>query len=186
MNEAMKEKIRHRSDHYVINESSGYWRSYGYGLLCVYNKDFLESGGFDMSIKGWGLEDVDLVNKFLEGGGKSTGQKSDNNPLMQSISSTKIDVMRTPEPSLIHVYHASHCDPQLQENQLRMCLASRASGLVCTKGLSQVWYELKQNTSLLKVGTDEEDADDSLLIEMPAGRRQLLVSDDVEELDEDG
>lgn len=42
----------HREDHYKIDYNSGYWRSFGYGLLCVYQSDFIATGGFDTSIKG--------------------------------------------------------------------------------------------------------------------------------------
>uniref|UniRef100_F6PHI7 Hexosyltransferase n=1 Tax=Ciona intestinalis TaxID=7719 RepID=F6PHI7_CIOIN len=116
--------LKPRENHYELTENTGHWRSYGYGLLCVYQKDFTETGGFDMTIQGWGLEDVDLIDKFL-------GSKHKN--------------MRVSEPSLVHVYHPSHCDPNLMENQLRMCQASRASGITSTYNLNRMWQLLGLN-----------------------------------------
>ncbi|CAH1231821.1 CHSY1 [Branchiostoma lanceolatum] len=47
-------------------EDAGYWRYYGFGMVCLYQSDFLRSGGFDTTIEGWGLEDVDLYDKFVK------------------------------------------------------------------------------------------------------------------------
>ena len=46
--------------YFTINEDAVIWRSYSYGPACMYHHDFDAVGGFDTSIKGWGLEDVDL------------------------------------------------------------------------------------------------------------------------------
>merc|ERR1711972_1260188 len=48
-----------------ITESTGSWRSFGYGLVSMYRKDLVNVGSFDTSVKGWGLEDVDLYSRFV-------------------------------------------------------------------------------------------------------------------------
>nr|XP_002129676.3 chondroitin sulfate synthase 1 [Ciona intestinalis] len=135
--------VKPRENHYELTENTGHWRSYGYGLLCVYQKDFTETGGFDMTIQGWGLEDVDLIDKFL---GSKHKKKADALTKDEAAAKTKnMEIMRVSEPSLVHVYHPSHCDPNLMENQLRMCQASRASGITSTYNLNRMWQLLGLN-----------------------------------------
>ena len=43
----------------------GFWREYGFGMLGIYKSDFDNSGGFDMNLHGWGLEDVHLVTNIV-------------------------------------------------------------------------------------------------------------------------
>jgi hypothetical protein len=43
----------------------GYFRTFGYGIVAVYRRDFDAVGGFDLSIRGWGLEDVDFFDRCL-------------------------------------------------------------------------------------------------------------------------
>lgn len=44
----------------------GYWRNFGFGIVSMYKSDLELVGGFDISIQGWGKEDVDLYIKFSE------------------------------------------------------------------------------------------------------------------------
>lgn len=89
-----------RSDH-------GFWRRYGFGIVCVYGDDVTNVGGFDLTINGWGLEDVRLYEGFL-----ATG---------------KYDVVRTPDPGVVHMYHVSDCSPDLKTSQLQSCQKSALS-----------------------------------------------------------
>lgn len=129
-------------DHFNVTNSGGYWRNYGYGLLCVYQSDFINSGGFNIKIQGWGLEDVDLVDKFVSGlrTGPVTGAARRNmDPEVVNANKRAMTIVRTPDPSLVHVYHPSTCNPNLAENQLRMCRASRASGITSIHNLAAAW-----------------------------------------------
>ena len=130
LSQSLVDDIKPRGDHFRFSERAGFWRSYGYGLLCVYQKDFINSGGFDSSIRGWGLEDVDLVDKFL-------GEKGER--INFGDNTDRIEVIRAPDPTLVHVYHPSNCDSGLPENQLEMCLASRASSIAHSYDLRDVW-----------------------------------------------
>uniref|UniRef100_A0A8C1N0X9 Hexosyltransferase n=1 Tax=Cyprinus carpio TaxID=7962 RepID=A0A8C1N0X9_CYPCA len=53
---------------FVFTKKSGFWRHYGFGITCIFKSDFLKAGGFDTSIQGWGLEDVDLFTKVINSG----------------------------------------------------------------------------------------------------------------------
>ena len=101
--------------YYTIVKDAGIWRTYSYGPACMYHQDLHAVGGFDTSIKGWGWEDVDLYEKF--------------------VNHTKIDVFRSVDPGLIHVYHPVKCDPNLPARQMTLCQGSQASGLANQKSL---------------------------------------------------
>ena len=72
-------------------------------------------GGFDTSIKGWGLEDVDIFEKF--------------------VANPEIEVFRAADPGVIHVYHQVNCDPNLSVIQYTQCQGSKASILASQKSL---------------------------------------------------
>lgn len=132
-------ELQKNQNYFKVDEVKGYWRNYGFGLLCVYKGDFTKSGGFDTSIQGWGMEDVDLVDKFITAKSSQTTQEH------SSRSHRGIRVFRTFDPSLIHVYHPSFCDVNLAENQLRMCKASRASAVSSVSKLARTWDTLQRS-----------------------------------------
>ncbi|MEL6741421.1 MAG: galactosyltransferase-related protein [Planctomycetota bacterium] len=167
LNDTLRGEIRPRADHFAIYERAGYWRSYGYGLLCVHQGDFVGSGGFDTTIRGWGLEDVDLMDKFLSAG--------------------KLELMRAADPSLVHVYHPSHCDRSLADNQLRMCQASRASAVAHLHDLADAWmvstYDRRDREEL--VLEEEEGGDAGGGAErVRGGGEELIVKPEEEEEDD--
>jgi chondroitin sulfate synthase len=97
---------RHPGHYYYANEA-GFWRWYSFGPVCAYAKDINESGGLNTGLLGWGLEDVDLYEKFL--------RRHD------------IEIFRAPDPGLVHVYHPhAPCDPKSTEEQQAMCRAAQA------------------------------------------------------------
>ena len=100
---------------FTINKDAGVWRSFSYGPACIYHQDMDAVGGFDTSIKGWGLEDVDLFEKF--------------------VAHPEISVLRAADPGLIHVYHKINCDPNLSIIQHSQCQSSKASILASQKSL---------------------------------------------------
>ena len=98
-----------------LHGDRGFWRRYGFGIVCVYGEDVSAVGGFDTTIKGWGLEDVRLFENFL--------------------SSGRYDVIRAPDPGLIHTHHKSVCSSDLAPGQLKMCEDSRMSQLASSRSL---------------------------------------------------
>ena len=163
-------RIQLNQNHFDMSESRGYWRNYGFGLLCAYKSDFLVSGGFDISIQGWGMEDVDLVDKFISG-----RSKSNQDELQEKKSSTlhKVDVFRVFDPALVHVFHPSNCDVSLAENQLRMCRASRASGLSSVLNLARVWKEFQKHSNATSVRL-VDPVSELLPAELDADQKQEL------------
>ncbi|XP_077115490.1 chondroitin sulfate N-acetylgalactosaminyltransferase 2 [Ranitomeya variabilis] len=89
----------------VHKKDSGFWRDFGFGMTCQYKSDFQTIGGFDLEVKGWGGEDVHLYRKYLHG---------------------ELIVIRTPVPSLFHLWHEKHCVDELTPEQYRMCIQSKA------------------------------------------------------------
>ncbi|XP_029301385.1 chondroitin sulfate synthase 3 [Cottoperca gobio] len=109
-----------RENKFVLTKKSGFWRDYGFGITCVFKSDLLKAGGFDTSILGWGLEDVDLFTKVINSG---------------------LKVLRSQEPGIVHVYHPVHCNTSLEQKQHKMCLGSRASTFASTMQLAELWLE---------------------------------------------
>jgi chondroitin sulfate synthase len=99
-----------------LDSNNGYWRHSGYGILAVYNGDFLNVGGFDLSIQGWGLEDVQLVERFI---------------------ARNMSVFRSPDIGLVHVFHETTCDVKMiSRHQYEACLGVRRSTLASAKVLA--------------------------------------------------
>ncbi|XP_050520401.1 chondroitin sulfate synthase 1-like isoform X2 [Daktulosphaira vitifoliae] len=92
-------------NHFLINQDSGYWRQYGYGIVSMYKSDLIAIGSFNTSIHGWGKEDVDLFEKFVK-----------KNPKM---------IFRAVDPDLVHVFHKVECDTNLSQQQAIMCKNTR-------------------------------------------------------------
>ncbi|XP_069025109.1 chondroitin sulfate synthase 3-like [Embiotoca jacksoni] len=109
-----------RENKFVLTKKSGFWRDYGFGISCIFKSDLVTAGGFDTSILGWGLEDVDLFTKLIHSGFK---------------------VLRSQEPGMVHIYHHVHCNTSLEQKQHKMCLGSRASTFASTMQLAELWLE---------------------------------------------
>lgn len=97
----------------------------------MYKGDLHSIGGFNTSITGWGMEDVDLFEKAVKV----------SNPhsllFIYSLQSPSHRVIRAPEPGLIHIYHPIHCDPSMPSAQLAMCQGSKAASLASIDSLVQ-------------------------------------------------
>ncbi|KAM4614983.1 chondroitin sulfate synthase 3-like [Polymixia lowei] len=105
---------------FVFSKKSGFWRDYGFGITCVFKSDLQKAGGFDTSIQGWGLEDVDLFTKVIN---------------------SDLKVFRSQEPGIVHIYHPVHCDTSLEHKQHKMCLGSKASTYASAVQLAELWLE---------------------------------------------
>ncbi|XP_028313351.1 chondroitin sulfate N-acetylgalactosaminyltransferase 1-like [Gouania willdenowi] len=89
----------------VIRRENGFWRDFGFGMTCQYRSDFINIGGFDRSIKGWGLEDVHLYRKYLH---------------------SKLMVIRAPSRGLFHLWHEKSCADELPQDKYKMCMQTKA------------------------------------------------------------
>ncbi len=105
-----------------ITRHKGHWAHYSYGMVCMYSSDYRKSGGFDTSMKGWGEEDVDLLNKVMRSG---------------------LEVFRAPDPGLIHNWHTKNCNKDTITNSAAYehCLQSKGENLADRVELSQYVFQ---------------------------------------------
>ncbi|XP_071586492.1 chondroitin sulfate synthase 3 [Heliangelus exortis] len=105
---------------FVFTKRTGFWREYGFGITCIYKSDLFTAGGFDTSIQGWGLEDVDLFTKVVRSG---------------------LRAFRSQEVGVVHIFHPVQCDPNLHPKQYKMCIGSKASMFASTVQLAELWLQ---------------------------------------------
>ncbi|XP_070168255.1 chondroitin sulfate synthase 1 [Polyergus mexicanus] len=108
-----------KQDKFTINEISGHWRQYGFGIVSLYKRDYRALGGLDLSIQGWGKEDVEFFEKAI---------KSD------------LDVFRAADRHLVHVYHEIECSRELSSLQLSMCIGSKTDTYAGVETLASMIY----------------------------------------------
>ena len=112
MNELAIPKLE---DQFVISKDTGFWRAFGFGMVCMYRSDFMFNKGFDTTIHGWGWEDVQLYRKLI---------------------GSNLEVLRSPDPDIFHIWHEKECDKSLPLKQYNMCMGSKemADGSVSQQG----------------------------------------------------
>ena len=110
-----------------ISRRNGHWGYYAYGMLCTYKSDYTAVGGLDISMIGWGGEDVVFFERFLK---------------------HKYQVIRAPDPSLTHKWHPKYCNQKDSEKQ-KMCQYSRSEILADRRELARYIYELEKNNTHL-------------------------------------
>ena len=109
-----------------FKDDGGYWRDFGFGIVSVYKSDLQAVKGLNTNISGWGKEDVDLYDRFLN---------------------SNLTVERAVAPELVHLYHPVTCSKELASDQAAMCATSRASTFLSLPAL----VDTVLNSSLLVV-----------------------------------
>ncbi|KAF7633085.1 Hexosyltransferase [Meloidogyne graminicola] len=103
----------------LYSQQRGYFRHFGFGIVSLYRIDFDVIGGFNQTIKGWGLEDVDFFEKVLN---------------------SEILPFRAIDPDLIHIFHSIDCNKN-NKNQKRhrkdACEGTRAQGIASLDFLAE-------------------------------------------------
>lgn len=102
----------------TLNSNRGFWRDFGFGIACMHKADFIKTGGFDLSIEGWGEEDIRLFLSLLKSG---------------------MDVFRSRQVDLIHIFHQKYCDPNIPKEQSQACYRTRASHFASQRCLAEMW-----------------------------------------------
>ncbi|XP_031827747.1 chondroitin sulfate synthase isoform X1 [Nomia melanderi] len=108
-----------RHETFAIDEISGYWRQFGFGIVSLYKQDYRTVGGFDLSIQGWGKEDVDFFEKVVK---------------------SNLRIFRAADKGLVHVYHDVECSKDLSDVQLSMCMGTKADTYAGMETLAGMIY----------------------------------------------
>ncbi|XP_066583184.1 chondroitin sulfate synthase 1 [Prorops nasuta] len=109
-----------KPDRFAISDFSGYWRIFGFGIVSLYKKDYNAIGGFDLSIQGWGKEDVDLFDKAVK---------------------SNLDIFRAADKHMIHVFHEVECENKLSRTQYTMCMGTKAATYANREVLTKIINE---------------------------------------------
>lgn len=120
----------------LVNNDSGYFREFGYGLASIYKCDIMNSkiNGFVTDVKGWGLEDVKFLEKILTASHQVQNQlllsiADDTEATKSATTNRNLDVFRAPDDTLVHIFHQVVCDKNLEKNQYKMCLGTKSNTL---------------------------------------------------------
>ncbi|KAL5004060.1 hypothetical protein ScPMuIL_017516 [Solemya velum] len=106
-----------------FNSDMGYWRHFGFGIASMFRSDLISIGGFDLTIQGWGKEDVDLFSRFI---------------------GSNMTVFRAIDPGMIHAFHPVICDPNVDPVQFKMCIGSKSSSYASQKNLANIIRSMPQ------------------------------------------
>ena len=100
----------------------GHWAHYSYGMVCIFASDYRKAGGFNRSLRGWGEEDVDFMDRVLRKG---------------------IEIFRAPDPGLIHNWHRKVCDKStvVSSTAYDHCLMSKGENLADRIELAQYIFD---------------------------------------------
>ncbi|KAJ8954957.1 hypothetical protein NQ318_000388, partial [Aromia moschata] len=107
---------------HIINEENGFWRQFGFGIVSLYKSDYQNLGGFNLMISGWGYEDVTFYDNAVKSG---------------------LKIVRSVDPSFIHVFHSVKCDDNLDLEQKSMCIGTKASTLGSIWQLQRVFFKYR-------------------------------------------
>lgn len=107
---------------FSIDQETGFWRQFGFGIVSLYKSDYRDLGGFNLLISGWGFEDVTFYDNVIK---------------------SKLKIIRSVDPGLVHVYHSINCDINLDEAQKNMCLGTQANILGTLKQLQEIYQKYK-------------------------------------------
>lgn len=131
-----------------ITDDTGYFRQYGFGILAIYKRDFERIGGFDLNIKGWGLEDVQLFETLIK---------------------SNLTVYRIADETLVHIFHSVDCDKNLEKSQFKMCLGTKASTYGSEKHMA---YYMLNHPDVLWPPQDKPEAEAEVVEEKPKEKNE--------------
>ncbi|KAG4068935.1 hypothetical protein HA402_005083 [Bradysia odoriphaga] len=142
----------------VLGYESGFFRQFGFGICAIYKSDILNPAinGFNTDITGWGLEDVKLLERIIKLNQNQPSQllntaEGNDEPSIalnyESVKPKMLSVFRSPDDTLIHVFHPINCDRNLEESQYQMCQGTKANTLGSYKLIESV---LLSNRTLME------------------------------------
>jgi chondroitin sulfate synthase len=101
-----KREILTNFSSFHLRDDIGYWRQYGFGMLGIYKADLRQTGNWNVIISGWGKEDVEIYDKLVQ--------------------SSSLNVFRTIDNSLMHIFHTKECSTALRHDQMNMCKGTKS------------------------------------------------------------
>lgn len=147
-NRVQNSNVPNNRDNTLAYES-GFFRQFGFGICAIYKADILNPNinGFNTDITGWGLEDVKLLERIIKLNQNkpsqllNTAEGNDEQSAAlyyESLKPKMLSVFRSPDDTLIHVFHPINCDKNLEESQYQMCQGTKANTLGSYKLIESV------------------------------------------------
>ncbi|XP_017322835.1 chondroitin sulfate N-acetylgalactosaminyltransferase 1 [Ictalurus punctatus] len=118
----------------VINKSTGFWRELGFGITCQYLSDFINIGGFDVTNKYTGEEDLHLYRKYLH---------------------SNLMVVRAPSRELFHMWHKTPCAENLPTESFNECIQTRAMNEASHSQMGKLFFHQQIDNHLHKYNQTE-------------------------------
>ena len=123
----------------------GFWRGFSYGMVVFHREDYLKLPGFNMTKVGWGEEDVELYQQFLNQKSLTVIRKTIQMSILRSnlvydqIYFFEIVLRRSRDPDLFHPFHAKKCS-NLKSKQFSDCVQTKFSHKASVKTLYGYFY----------------------------------------------
>ncbi|KAG9270657.1 chondroitin sulfate N-acetylgalactosaminyltransferase 1-like [Astyanax mexicanus] len=113
----------------VISKSTGFWQDFEFGILCQYRSDFINIGGFDLSVKTLGKEDLHLYRKYLH---------------------SNLMVVRAPSRGLFQMWHEKLCAEDLSTESFKNCIQSKAINQASHSQMGELLFHKEIDSHLHK------------------------------------
>ncbi|XP_037092123.1 chondroitin sulfate N-acetylgalactosaminyltransferase 1-like isoform X2 [Pollicipes pollicipes] len=124
-----------------ISGDVGFWRDFGFGMTCQYKSDFDRVAGEFLVSRSWGGEDSKLYRKYQQ---------------------STLEIVRAPDPGLVHIYHRKQCDRRLLGKKYHSCMSS----LRHSEASMKTWARFVQQ--LKAVADDSTAVHDMLALALPS------------------
>ncbi|KAK8403907.1 hypothetical protein O3P69_000158 [Scylla paramamosain] len=118
-----------------LKDNHGFWRLWGFGMVCLYRTDYLTINGFDSLLDGWGGEDLRFARR---------------------VSNMKYTITRSLDHGLRHHYHPKDCS-RVGKGQRAPCLRAQAMCEASGQTFGLWYFKHKHNTSMWETLKDHQE-----------------------------
>ena len=97
-------------------DTSGYWREFGFGMVCIHPSDYFNIGGLSQKYKEWGEEDVAFADE---------------------VSHLGYELFRANDDGIEHIWHEAVCPEIVDKKKRDMCYRTAYSNYASIQTLGK-------------------------------------------------